>query len=378
MGGGDEGAVNTYHYDLQPGDLAEGTNILAVEAHQASLNSSDLGLDVRLAATKPSSGDSTVALNQTGTVMARVLDAGEWSALTEADFIVGTTASDETLVVSEMMYNPLGSSEDTEYIELMNISPDTTIDLTGVSFSDGISYTFPAGVVLGPMERLVVVPSQSEFAAHYPSAGVQVAPGEYLGNLSNGGEAIEILAQDGSVIRSFSYDDKSPWPTSPDGDGPSLVLVNPASNPDHSLPENWRPSAAQNGTPGGSDSVEFSGDPLADSDGDGRTALLEHALGTSDSSPDRGAPVALSSVTADDGSGPAEHLGISFRRNLAADDVRYAVEVSSDLKNWSRLDTVLVSETDNLDGTTTQVWRSVHPVSSMTREFIRLSVSKRR
>jgi hypothetical protein len=45
------------------------------------------------------------------------------------------------------------------------------------------------------------------------------------------------------VIRSFTYDDEFPWPDSPDGLGDSLVLVAPATNPDHSLAANWRASS---------------------------------------------------------------------------------------------------------------------------------------
>ena len=36
-----------------------------------------------------------------------------------------------------------------------------------------------------------------------------------------------------STVREFRFNDKSPWPESADGLGPSLVLIHPASNPDH-------------------------------------------------------------------------------------------------------------------------------------------------
>ena len=35
-------------------------------------------------------------------------------------------------MVSEIFYNPPGSDESTEYIELLNVSPTVTLDLTGL------------------------------------------------------------------------------------------------------------------------------------------------------------------------------------------------------------------------------------------------------
>jgi hypothetical protein len=39
---------------------------------------------------------------------------------------------------------------------------------------------------------------------------------------------------------------------------------------------------ADGGNPGGSDGLPFSGDPLADADGDGFAAIVEYAFGSSD------------------------------------------------------------------------------------------------
>jgi hypothetical protein len=48
-------------------------------------------------------------------------------------------------------------------------------------------------------------------------------------------------------IDSLRYDDTAPWPTAPDGDGPTLALRNP--NLENSLAENWEASLGH-GTPG--------------------------------------------------------------------------------------------------------------------------------
>ena len=67
------------------------------------------------------------------------------------------------------------------------------------------------------------------------------------------------------------------------------------TNPDHSLPENWRASTQAGGSPGGDDSIPFVGDPGTDSDDDGWNDLLEFALGSSGTDP---GSIPLQSVSA--------------------------------------------------------------------------------
>jgi len=373
-GGSAESAVNSSSFALSPGMLVEGVNVLAVEVHQATLGSSDLGIDVELSGSKPNGGGATGAtLTQTGRVMARALSDGEWSAVTDASFIVGILASSANLVVSEVYYNPPGSLEETEFVELMNTSSSETIDLTGVSLT-GVSYTFPEGFTLAPLQRVVIVKDQVAFAAAYNTAGILIAPGDFGStNLANGGEEIAVIAQDGvSDIQRFTYDDELPWPVAADGPGSSLVLIAPETNPDHSLPSSWRASSAAGGSPGAGDGGGFSGDPDADLDGDSISAWVEYALGTSDLvSSAQALPVA--SISSDGGDA---YLTLSFQRNLDATDVRYSVEVGSDLAGWSD-DTIFVSTTDNGNGTATDVYRSNTPIGAEDRQFIRLRVSAR-
>ena len=41
---------------------------------------------------------------------------------------------------------------------------------------------------------------------------------------------------------------KHPWPTGPDGNGPSLELIDVPD--DNTIPENWKASTSVGGTPG--------------------------------------------------------------------------------------------------------------------------------
>jgi hypothetical protein len=197
--------------------------------------------------------------------------------------------------------------------------------------------------------------------------------------LDNSGENLKLSYGAGEAIHEFVFSDLPPWPPSPDGEGPSLVLIAPESRPPHADPFSWRPSIAVGGSPGGSDATSFSGDPDADLDIDGIAAFLEYALGSSDATPSFDALPELEVAPFDDGGGVLrEYLTFSYRRNLAADDVLYDVETSETLQpgSWRSGAGFLqfVAMVDHGDGTATMTWRSTVPVGNLDREFVRLAV----
>jgi hypothetical protein len=183
---------------------------------------------------------------------------------------VGTpTPQQLNLVISEIMYNPAGD-DSTEYVEITNISPTLNISLAGVKFTGGLDFDFSTANIssLAPGARAVIVRDVAAFQA-----------------LNNAGENMKLEDGLNNTIKDFSYSPLAPWPTLADGRGSSLVLINPMANPDPSIASNWRASTTTNGNPGGTDSIAFTGVATADLDKDGLSALMEYALGTSDSSP---------------------------------------------------------------------------------------------
>jgi hypothetical protein len=52
-----------------------------------------------------------------------------------------------SVVINEIMYRPVSGDERDEYVELYNPSA-TPVDVGGWSFTDGISFTIPAGRVI--------------------------------------------------------------------------------------------------------------------------------------------------------------------------------------------------------------------------------------
>lgn len=160
------------------------------------------------------------------------------------------------LVVSELMYHPVeeggtpSGEERLEFIELYN-DQATSEELSGFAFTNGITYTFPSGTILGPKGYLVVAREPSVVKAAY---GISVVYGPFTGRLDNDGERIELSNANGEIIISFRYNDAWPWPNSPDGTGHSLILLKLGGDPEEA--SSWAASTYIGGTPGGPDEAQ--------------------------------------------------------------------------------------------------------------------------
>jgi hypothetical protein len=195
--------------------------------------------------------EGPVTLNVHTLVRARVRSGANWSALVETTFY--TEQDFSSLLISEIMYNPPDeggvSGDEFEFIELKNAGGHA-IDLSGISFTEGITFTFTNGTVLQPGQFFVLVRNAQRFQAKYPEAAVH---GVFGGRLANGGETLTLTHLLGSTALSMTYSDAAPWPATPDGHGFSLVPLDPNSNPDHNSPGHWRASAELGGSPGRDD-----------------------------------------------------------------------------------------------------------------------------
>ena len=198
--------------------------------------------------------------------------------VTVVDLPVGDPSN---LRIVELHYNPATSSSH-EFIELVNAG-STSLSLDGVEIdlnAGAQNYAFESGQGLQPGERIVVVRDSAAFASYYDptSNGIKVATGigydeaPYDMSLSNTAETITLYAPGSVVLQQFYYEDGTPWPSAPDGTGPSMEYVGPltlAENPldgspadPFDVPSNWQASAEYGGTPGVGD------DPVEDADFD--------------------------------------------------------------------------------------------------------------
>lgn len=180
---------------------------------------------------------------------------GRWSHWSPpVEFYTGPPAHPPitTLKITELMYHPLrqGYLPETEFefIELKNVE-ETPLDLTGLRFIAGISFTFPAGTVLPPGKFAVLASNSAHFETTYGLTPL----GEYRKKLGNSGDRLTLTDAFGRTLIDLTYDDAPPWPVLADGVGHSLVLQTPERNLDPNLGTNWRASLFAGGSPGADD-----------------------------------------------------------------------------------------------------------------------------
>ena len=152
------------------------------------------------------------------------------------------------------MYHPPGttnlSGDEFEFIELKNVA-STNLELSGLHFTNGISYTFPVGTFLAPGHFFVLVSNPAAFTNRYPAVHVD---GVYTGKLSNSGETLTLVHVDrrahllGQLRHAAALAVVSRWRP-----GSRWCRSIPNLNPDPANPLNWRASAVIGGSPGADD-----------------------------------------------------------------------------------------------------------------------------
>jgi hypothetical protein len=109
----------------------------------------------------------------------------------------------------------------------------------------------PAGTVMQTYDYLVLCADTVAFKSKFPEVSKFLGP---LGfGFSGSGELLRIYNAEELLIDTVHYDDGAPWPTEPDGSGPTLELINPGL--DNALAQSWKASVAPHGTPGEPNSI---------------------------------------------------------------------------------------------------------------------------
>lgn len=379
---------------LLPSALIAGENTLCVQVHNANATSSDVSFDLRLRGRKTTFSAPVYLAPGQQTVMARAWDAGSstWSALSEVTYFVDAEpASAANLAVSEIQYHPAidspdivaGYNDDTffEYMELMNIGPKL-VDLMGIECTDGITWKFDnaatAPRLLAPGQRVVIVGHRDAFIHRHGAA--PVIAGQFSGQIDNGGELLTLLDAAGGIIRSFVYDDLAPWPEECDGNGPSMVLINPLTNPDHSLAPSWRASAGT-GNPGSSDAFAYAAwkaaaapgqADSADGDHDGLSTFWEYASGGTPGGTDTGRLPAAALEEFTNGAATETYQTLTATVRIGADDLKLIPEAGNNLAAWNPADMILVRRVRGTDGTESFTWRHARPWRADQRVYMRL------
>ncbi len=266
------------------------------------------------------------------------------------------------LRISEIMFNAIGGS-DFDYIELTNTGA-TPLALAGVSFVQGVTFTFPA-MTLNPGEYVIVVKNLSRFRSRYGNA--PVVAGTFTGQLDNGGETIGLQLPppfDANAL-TFAYSDA--WYPPTDGFGPSIYVPNPLLRAgvwgDRGT---WATSLVNGGDPGGvlATLLTYSGfsarnavqTVLEDIDRDSIGALMEFSLGQDITNPNGGNGVAGLPLLSRAGDGRAT-LSFLVPENAAAvqnhgyADLTYRVQAADILGTWTTIATKTYTTAWSASGT---------------------------
>lgn len=195
--------------------------------------------------------ETPIPINQPVLVRARVLAGTNWSALVEAIFTPPQDLS--KLALTELMYHPPNldaiPGNELEFLELKNVGTNA-LNLSGLTFSAGVTFTFPDPTLLPPGQFIVLARNAAAFAVKYPGVPVD---GAYSGQLDNSGETLTLSFPLGGNVFSITYDDQAPWPVTPDGHGFSLVPKQPGLTQAPDNGAKWRASALPGGSPGADD-----------------------------------------------------------------------------------------------------------------------------
>ena len=185
-----------------------------------------------------SNGATTPSISglSAGTFTITVTDAQNCINSGSVTFIAPVSPAPGDIVITEINYNPAESSNDsTEFIEIHNTS-SAPVNLLGYKFTSGVVYTFP-NISINAGGYLVITGDSVALNNRFGIHAYQWSSG----GLSNGGEPIALKDASNNLIDSLRYDDNAPWPTSPDGDGSTLVLCDP--NSDNKIGSNWSASS---------------------------------------------------------------------------------------------------------------------------------------
>ena len=293
------------------------------------------------------------------------------------------SSSFDQLIVSEVMYKPEGGDQ-YEFIELFNAGA-STINLKGFKFPQGQPFDeFVFGdVEIQPGSYLLVVNDIESFQHRYGEGLNSFIAGEWGGgSLSNGGEVITLLDDQGLTVLSFEYDDSEPWPTSPDEDGTSLTLSDPQLGGAVNA-GNWSSSITVGGSPGANETVTaFSGwmqergetNPLAIKEDGILNNLFTYAFGLdiSNASPKDATPSPrLVSLDGED------YLTIEYHKRISDPEITYEVEFSADGTNWSSEGLNLIALPSEIiaDGIEIVAFRMKDHLETVGKTFLRVVVS---
>jgi CotH kinase protein/Chitobiase/beta-hexosaminidase C-terminal domain/Lamin Tail Domain/Divergent InlB B-repeat domain len=143
-----------------------------------------------------------------------------------ANFVASTTDYSK-LIVSEINYNSNVNNDFGDWVEVLNPGPKA-FDASGYKVTDASGskvYTMPKHTVLQANQRLVLSNNLKNFYRQTNQVYNYVA---VPFGLSSSGDAVKILNPNTTTVyNQVAFGVSAPWPTTPNGGGYTLELINP-------------------------------------------------------------------------------------------------------------------------------------------------------
>ncbi len=134
-----------------------------------------------------------------------------------------------------------------DWVEIYNRGTNI-VDLSNWVLADEDTlYTLPSGLTMPPDSYYIFAKDAMDFTDAHPSVN-NVLESDL--SFSENGETIKLYRDTMMMMLedSVAYGDDAPWPEDPDGDGPTLSLIDPSLDNDEYF--NWTSSGNYGGTPG--------------------------------------------------------------------------------------------------------------------------------
>ena len=155
------------------------------------------------------------------------------------------------VVINEINYRSSDLFNPEDWLELHNPTNETIAMGLWIFKDDNNNvFTIPENTILSAGDFIVLCKDAAAFESQFPEVTNFI--GDFGFGLSGGGELLRLFDSNEQLVDKVEYNDISPWPTEPDGTGPTLELINPSLEND--MASNWAASNG-NGTPGEINSV---------------------------------------------------------------------------------------------------------------------------
>ncbi len=152
-----------------------------------------------------------------------------------------------SIVINEINYKSSAVFDTEDWVEFYNLDA-AAVDISGWKFVDddiANQFLFPGGTVLGANDYLVLCRDTVKFKLLHPNQNKIL--GSISFGLSSDGDHIMLKDNFENLVDEVSFLSSGLWTSLPNGNGPTLSLVNPQL--DNSLAESWNASGLY-GTPG--------------------------------------------------------------------------------------------------------------------------------